>query len=78
MCLYESYSIYLSNPVGVADVGVASLDFFDCQIVGQMAGADDLDAVVKDEKSYTYYRVKSALFFPIQPPSFSPFQKLPC
>ena len=42
---------YVRNQNRVADIGVACADFFNRQVVGQMARADDLNAVVKDEDS---------------------------
>ena len=35
---------------GVADVGVPDTDFLNRQVVGQMTGADDLNAVVENKE----------------------------
>jgi hypothetical protein len=40
----------IGDQYGVAYVGVTGADFFNRQVVGQVAGADDFYAVVKDEQ----------------------------
>lgn len=40
---------HIRHQNGVADIRVAFFDFCHGQVVGQMTGADDFDAIIKNE-----------------------------